>query len=683
MRRLLPVVCIALAGLGLSAPAAAQGRQIEIAPTSGAMTPADRAACLSNPGVITEDRTAACTRVIEFGQVAGGDLVQAYLLRGISFVVFADDCDHAIADATEMLRLDSKNARAYGLRGGCLAHKGDFDHALVDLNHALPNPGGSLVPNAFAKYYLGKGDYDRAMAEASEAVRLNGQSATAFLNRGLGFEGKGALNKAQADFRRAVSIDPQKRQVPVKQAADGLQRVEQKMAALGGADWAGCFSAPQTEQKIAACGRLIEAKKLGSDDLSAAYYQRATGFALVTGDIDRVIADCSEAVRLDATNTNAFATRGAGFARKGLLDRALADLNEGQRLNPNNAGVHNGLGIYYAAVGDYDRALAEYNEAIRLFPQFAAAYRNRGVAYEKKGQFNAALADFHVALGYDPTKKLVFAREAADGIARIEARLAAPATPNASAAAPSSARAPAVVPGKRVALVIGNDKYESLQPLQKAANDARVVADHLGKLGFEVILAENANRRTMSEKLTELTGRLGRGDTAFFFFAGHGIAIKDGNYLLPTDTPQVSEGQESLLTREAIGADSIVDALQDRGARVIVMVLDACRDNPFKKAGSRGVGASGGLGEMRAPEGVFVLYSAGFGQTALDRLNDSDANVNSVFTRTFAPLLDRPGLSLQELAKITQSEVKKLSSSVNHVQMPAYYDQIDGALALR
>ena len=75
-------------------------------------------------------------------------------------------------------------------------------------------------------------------------------------------------------------------------------------------------------------------------------------------------------------------------------------------------------------------------------------------------------------------------------------------------------------------------------------NDARAVAERLGKLGFDVILVENANRRTMSEKLTVLTGKIGRGDTAFVFYAGHGVAIKDGNYLLPTDTPQVNEGQE-------------------------------------------------------------------------------------------------------------------------------------------
>ena len=85
---------------------------------------------------------------------------------------------------------------------------------------------------------------------------------------------------------------------------------------------------------------------------------------------------------------------------------------------------------------------------------------------------------------------------------------------------------------------------------------------------------------------------------------------------------------------------------------------------------------------MQPAEGVFLLYSAGLGQTALDQLSERDTNPNSVFTRTFVRLLDRPGISLQELAKTTQGEVKTLAASVNHPQMPAYYDQIDGNLVL-
>ena len=165
-------------------------------------------------------------------------------------------------------------------------------------------------------------------------------------------------------------------------------------------------------------------------------------------------------------------------------------------------------------------------------------------------------------------------------------------------------------------MVIGNDRYDHLPGLQKAVNDARAVSDKLRRLGFEVMRVENASRRTMNEKLSEMAGKIGRGDTAFFFFAGHGVAIKDTNYLLPIDTPPASEGQEGLITREAIGADAVLDAVQERGARVTVLVLDACRDNPFKTATSRGIGGHRGLAQMQPAEGVFLLYSAGLGQNS-------------------------------------------------------------------
>jgi len=93
------------------------------------------------------------------------------------------------------------------------------------------------------------------------------------------------------------------------------------------------------------------------------------------------------------------------------------------------------------------------------------------------------------------------------------------------------------------------------------------------------------------------------------------------------------------------------------------MVLDACRDNPFKKPGTRGVGATRGLAQMTAPEGVFILYSAGVGQAALDRLSDNDPNPNSVFTRTFIEVLSKPDLSIQSMAKTTQQEVRRLAAT--------------------
>jgi uncharacterized caspase-like protein len=245
--------------------------------------------------------------------------------------------------------------------------------------------------------------------------------------------------------------------------------------------------------------------------------------------------------------------------------------------------------------------------------------------------------------------------------------------------APSAA---AFLQGKRVALVIGNDEYESLPDLKKAVNDAHAVGTALTKLGFEVLTLENTSRREMNTKLVEFTSKIGPGDTGFFFFAGHGVQLRGTNYLLPIDTPEAEEGQEGLISGEGIAADTVLQEIQSRGAKVAMLVLDACRDNPFAKPGQRGVGGTRGLTLMTVPEGVFVLYSAGVGETALDRLTEDDPDPNSVFTRTFVSLLDQPGLTLHDIAKRTQRNVYELAKSVSHTQMPAYYDQILGELTL-
>jgi hypothetical protein len=267
-----------------------------------------------------------------------------------------------------------------------------------------------------------------------------------------------------------------------------------------------------------------------------------------------------------------------------------------------------------------------------------------------------------------------------------------PPTPQAPVQPPVVATAPTVAPDvlpqvsasaiRRIALVIGNDRYENLDPLQKAVNDARAVSEALAKIGFDVIRVENAVRRLMNQKMVEFTGKVGRGDTAFFFFSGHGVEIRGQNFLLPTDMPKVGENQEGIVTGEGIPADSIIEQLQSRGAKVTMMVLDACRENPFAKQGTRGVGATRGLAQITAPEGVFVLYSAGVGQTALDRLSNNDRDPNSIFTRKFLQALATPGLSVQEMAKRTQFAVRELAGTVNHPQMPAYYDQILGQFTL-
>jgi len=111
-------------------------------------------------------------------------------------------------------------------------------------------------------------------------------------------------------------------------------------------------------------------------------------------------------------------------------------------------------------------------------------------------------------------------------------------------------------------------------------------------------------------------------------------------------------------------------------------VLDACRENPFRDTKGRSIGARRGLGPTQAPGGVFVIYSAGVGEAALDRLSDTDADPNSVFTRSFIPLLENASLPMVTVAKQTRAKVKSLAGTIGQVQSPAYYDEVDGDLFL-
>jgi hypothetical protein len=241
-----------------------------------------------------------------------------------------------------------------------------------------------------------------------------------------------------------------------------------------------------------------------------------------------------------------------------------------------------------------------------------------------------------------------------------------------------------IVPGladKRVALVVGNDRYANLPPdqqLQKAANDARAIGDTVERLRFEVIRGENLGRQALFDKLDVLTQKLSEGDTAFFFFAGHGVALGGANYILPSDVPNVEPGQDTRLKGAALGEYDIIAALKERGARIIVVVLDACRNNPFKREGGRGVGTGRGFIRSEPVRGVFSLYSAGIGQTALDRLSNRDPNPNSVFTRVLLPALAKPGLHLGDLAIEVREQVAQLADTIGHEQRPAYYDETIG-----
>jgi hypothetical protein len=230
---------------------------------------------------------------------------------------------------------------------------------------------------------------------------------------------------------------------------------------------------------------------------------------------------------------------------------------------------------------------------------------------------------------------------------------------------------------KRIALVIGNNDYKNVSKLQKAVNDARTMGDTLRQLGFSVMVAENQTRQAFSQTLLAFDQQIEAGDTAFFFYAGHGFEIAGQNYLLPTDVPAATEGQEELVRDASILADRIVERLQNRKARTSVLVFDACRNNPFERKGTRAVAGGAGLAPMtELPEGVFSVFSAGPRQTALDRLSDNDSNPNSVFTRIFAKELVQPGETMVQVAQRTRRTVSEMAETVRHKQVPVYFDQM-------
>jgi formylglycine-generating enzyme required for sulfatase activity len=238
---------------------------------------------------------------------------------------------------------------------------------------------------------------------------------------------------------------------------------------------------------------------------------------------------------------------------------------------------------------------------------------------------------------------------------------------------------------RRVALIIGNDKYEHLATLKKAVADAAAYADVLKGKGFDqVMLKTDLSRSGMDEAIATFIDQIQPGDIAVFGYSGHGWSDGTQDYIVGIDAPL--SGSQELLARISIplkdGAHGVIDEMDRQGAALKVAIIDACRDNPFKPVpGQKGVGISRGLARIEPPHGSFVVFSAGAGQSALDRLSDGDPDPNSVFTRIFAACL-RADLTLQEAIKTTQEKVVALARSIQVEQNPAYYDEVIGSACL-
>ena len=230
------------------------------------------------------------------------------------------------------------------------------------------------------------------------------------------------------------------------------------------------------------------------------------------------------------------------------------------------------------------------------------------------------------------------------------------------------------VHAKRIALVMGNDNYISVSKLQKAGNDASAMARELKSAGFTVQLHRDLNYRGMLRAVETFGQGIKSGDEVVVFFAGHGVQIKNGNYLLPTDIEVSSEGEVEKTAYELL---ALTEQISEAKPAFSLVIIDACRDNPLKNK-VRSVGNVRGLSAIEPAKGQMVVYSASRGQQALDRLVEKDPNPNSVFTRELISRMKTPGLKIDDLMREVQDSVEALAKVIRHEQRPAIYSEARG-----
>jgi tetratricopeptide (TPR) repeat protein len=225
---------------------------------------------------------------------------------------------------------NGREEQAYPLAGLCsVAVPNDVSFAYINSGDANKN----------------KGEWDKAIAEYTEALRINPNNAAAYVNRGFAYISKGMYDRAIEDYNAALRIDP---------------------------------------------------------NHADSYNNRGWSYRN-KGDYDRAIADYTQAIRLDPTNVNAYGNRGAVYGNiKKDYDRAIADHTQTIRLDPNNAVFYYNRGINYAKKQDQDRAIADYNQALRLNPNYVDAYYMRGLAYVLKNDYNRAILDLNAVLRINP-----------------------------------------------------------------------------------------------------------------------------------------------------------------------------------------------------------------------------------------------------------------------------------------
>jgi tetratricopeptide (TPR) repeat protein len=542
---------------------------------------------------------AACTRILQRGESDQSGTAIAYNNRGTSHSK-RGEYDKAIADLSEALSFDPRMPTAYITRGSAHNNKGEYDRAIADLDQALQlNPQLDTAYNNRGFAYNNKGEYDRAIADLDRALRLNPQNASAYNNRGLAYSNKGDYDRAIADLSLALSPDPQmiaaydNRGYAYKSKGEyGRALADYDEAINLQSDDAGLYNArgnvyySQGDYDLA----LVDynrALKLKPD--FAVVFSNAGDARLVRGEHDRAIADYDKAISLKSNDGGFYEKRAQAHYAKGDYDRAIIDETRAIELNPANGIAFNNRSASFNLKGDYERAIADATRAIELIPQSANPYRHRGAAYFKSGKIDLARADLTRALELKPDYQ-----EAKTTLAELEqAEVSTKATPSAhtekeqvateakSALAAPLPRPSAFPSGKRVALVIGNSNYRSVARLANPANDAKLMANALKSLGFELIgggAQLDLDKAGFEAAVQSFGTQLQGADVGLFYYAGHGLGLRGTNYLVPVTANPTREAD---LDFQMVDVEVALHQMEASGTKLNVVILDACRNDPF------------------------------------------------------------------------------------------------------
>ncbi|CCD93611.1 conserved exported hypothetical protein [Bradyrhizobium sp. ORS 375] len=472
--------------------------------------------------------------------------------------------------------------------------------------------GGQLATIYFwrAVGWNKKGDYAHVIADATEAIRLQPSQAVYNL-RGSAYYDKGEDDIAIADFNDALKLGPP----------------------------------------------------------SATIYHNRGNAYRSKGDYANALGDYDQAIKLSPREAYSWQNRGITKAAQGDLDGALSDINEAIRLNPSLASAMTNRSVIWRAKGNIERAIADGSEAVRLAQNppanvmtppgsvVIAALVHRALAYEAKGEFDAAKSDYAAAL--KPTAS-DSGSKANQATAKVRlSLLSEPAPPPQRADAPASA-SPAAATGQRMALVIGNGAYTHVQALPNPPRDARAIAKSLREIGFTVVEGIDLDRATMQAKTREFLREATRAQVAVVFYAGHGVQIDGRNYLVPTDIA-LSGGSD--VVSAMVDMDQILAGLDDQ-VRTNILILDACRNNPFAppegtgQAPSRSLSATGlaapaSLGNgATSGAGTLIAFATAPGKVALD--GDGE---NSPFSAALSRHIGTPGLEVQQMLTRVRAEV--------------------------